>query len=349
MGLCPTQRVVWWAAAAAVAAAALLPGCQRAAVYDDYAAFVREPAPDPSGAGYRLGVPDTVELTLRDADGTRTLTQTLGPDGKLHVAGLAPVAAAGRTAAEAAAALEAAAAGADHPLEVSLRVQRYASQCVYVFGQVQRPGAQPYRGTNRLLDTLAYAEPTVRADTRRVQVLRPSPDGETRRRLTVDLDAIVQRGDSTLNVTLAAGDVVYLPPTPLGGAGLAWAKLFGPAEAADRETADHDPPEAPTPVRDHVTHVTVKPRLVIPPPKTPDTVTATLAPGSLDELHAGLAALTDELRQIREDATLSAVPNVPWQPAAAPAAATIPVTAVTTAPGGQGRDTDHREVRFWAP
>ena len=111
--------------------------------------------------------------------------------------------------------------GEDHPVYVSVRVDRFASRRVFVFGQVNDPGARAWDGTNRLSSVLAAAGPGRRADLRRVLVLRPGPDGGPQRRLVVSAQRLLETGDNTLDVTLAPDDIVFVPATGLGRVGLA--------------------------------------------------------------------------------------------------------------------------------
>ena len=223
-------------------------GC-RHAVYTDYAAFVREPRPEVAGQDYRVGVPDTLAVTVHEGAELRESRHTLGPDGRLWLRGFEPVTAAGRTSREItqdlndqiAASPDTAGSG-----RVAVRVAEFASQKVFVFGQVRREGPQPFHGANTVLDAVAEAELNPRAASRYIQVLRPSADGEFRRRLTVDLDAVLQRGDTTLDVVLSSGDVVYVPPTALGSLGLAWDQLFGGvAQRSTPERVAANPPVEP--------------------------------------------------------------------------------------------------------
>ncbi|MEO1237002.1 MAG: hypothetical protein AAFX76_09465, partial [Planctomycetota bacterium] len=106
------------------------------------------------------------------------------------------------------------------------------SQTITVVGQVDHPGPQPHHGpATTVLDVVSRAAPTARADVRRIQVLRLSPDTDHRRRLTVDLDALTRRADNTLDVVLAPGDLVVVPPTPLANVGLTLAQPFAPLTA----------------------------------------------------------------------------------------------------------------------
>ncbi|MEJ5359960.1 MAG: FG-GAP-like repeat-containing protein, partial [Desulfobacterales bacterium] len=90
------------------------------------------------------------------------------------------------------------------------------TQRVYVFGEVQRPGAYPFSGQPmRLLDAISEAGGTTpfayRADTRVVRgdVTRPEI-------LSADLARLIERGDRSQNLLLAGGDLVYVPRSPLG-------------------------------------------------------------------------------------------------------------------------------------
>jgi polysaccharide export outer membrane protein len=116
--------------------------------------------------------------------------------------------------------------------DVSLRVTDYRSKKIFVFGEVQVPGAYEYNGANTVLGTLARAQPNRLADPSRVQVLRPNADGELVARMTVDLDKMVKDGDTALDAVLEEGDIIYVPPTTLAAIGLAFQQLLLPIQPA---------------------------------------------------------------------------------------------------------------------
>jgi len=269
-------------------------GC-RTAAYHDYAAFVREPRPNVVGQAYTVGVPDVLAVAVTSERGVSETFHTLGPDGQLRLAQLGQVQAVGFTTTQIAAQLEAIARDHAEITGVAVRVEAFTSQKVFVFGQVDESGAQPYHGANSVLEAVARAQPNVRADVKHIQVLRPSPDGEFRRRLTVDLDVMVRGGDTTLDVILAEGDVIFVPPTALGSVGLAWEQLFAPSPrresaapvvaAAANLATDSAPLAAPT-VGDPASQT--QRRL--------DAATQL----ELEALRLSLASLTDEIRAMRE-------------------------------------------------
>lgn len=338
-------------------------GCQQTR-HTDFAAFVHEPRPAVFGEGYRVGVPDELVVTVVSDAGVETFTQTLGPDGHLWLDGYGRIAAAGRTCEQIADELRAIATHtaadkqtADDTIPaVAVRVQTHASQKVFAFGQVHATGGQTYDGTNTVLDVVAAARPNVRADTGHVQVLRPSPDGSLRRRMTVDIDAMVRGGDTTLNVVLDPGDVVFVPATTLGSIGLAFEQVFGstapPTQSRPVATA------APT-----LSAVCTGPSAPAPPPN--ETTRVVTEVQGLSALQETLASLTAELQRQREVREASAEPTDPvaererivwvqrpdriiWHQGPPLPEPTVFTTADVQR-GGAGESPRQDGVRFWGP
>ena len=337
-------RIAWPLLAVAVGlAGGLGAGCAGRPVYQDYAAFVREPLPAADPSAYRLAISDVVIVTQRRGERVVESRHTLAGNGQLWVDGLGVVPAADRSVAEVTADLEARArrliddrprpdSGAamasldtdgTHPAPVAevidapealevegplvgLRVQTYAGRKLFVFGQVDHSGAHPFTAADRVLETVASAGPNARADVRNVLVLRPHADGSLRRRLTVDLQAMIQAGDTTLNVLLQEGDVVYVPPTRLGSAGLLWDQLFGQRKSpAPVATAEVSPSRQTTP--HHVQ------------PGTPD---MSVTPGTLGTPSTPARDTLDlETRPLTPDAMPPDIETATTQPAVAAAQA----------------------------
>ena len=92
--------------------------------------------------------------------------------------------------------------------QVTVRVETYASRKVNVVGAVRRPGVIPLTGPTTLLDILAEAGGVVtERSSQEVQVKR-ARTGEIEP-LVVNLERLLSAGEG--NVTLEAGDVVYVP------------------------------------------------------------------------------------------------------------------------------------------
>jgi protein involved in polysaccharide export with SLBB domain len=87
---------------------------------------------------------------------------------------------------------------------------------VYVFGEVQKPGAYPFSGPEmRLVDAIAEAGGTTpfayRPDTKVVRGDITQPEI-----LTADLVRLIEKGDRSQNLLLASGDMVYVPRSGFG-------------------------------------------------------------------------------------------------------------------------------------
>lgn len=339
-------------------------GCQPAK-HTDFSAFVQEPRPTVLGQDYRVGVPDELVVTIMSERGVEEVTQTLGPDGKLRLKGFGIVQAAGQTTAQITDTLNEIAQTTDGIHSLAVRVQTFASQKIFVFGQVESTGGQAYHGTNSVLEVVAAAKPNLRADVRHVQVLRPSPDGEFRRKMTVDLDAMVRGGDTTLDVVLAEGDIVFVPPTALGSIGLTFQQLFGGVPQSNPQ-----PEPAPREVG-----VMSKVELPEPEPTVVENIHSTDAQ-TLEELTALREALAELAQQLQETRDADAAWLAAWETRRdaelkryAPQVifeTSVPITHTTahdpsadTTPtvhstagiqrGGTGEDASPQGVRFWAP
>jgi protein involved in polysaccharide export with SLBB domain len=87
---------------------------------------------------------------------------------------------------------------------------------VYVFGEVEVPGAYDYTGAGmRLFDAVSDAGgATIFAAQHNTKVVRGDP---TRPEvISADLKGLVEQGDQTQNVLLASGDLVYVPRNGFG-------------------------------------------------------------------------------------------------------------------------------------
>jgi polysaccharide export outer membrane protein len=87
---------------------------------------------------------------------------------------------------------------------------------VYVFGEVQKPGAYTFSGPEmRLIDAISEAGGTTpyayRTDTKVVRGDITQPEI-----LTADLGRLIEKGDRSQNLLLASGDMVYVPRSGFG-------------------------------------------------------------------------------------------------------------------------------------
>jgi polysaccharide export outer membrane protein len=211
-------RLFWrpvsvWAATTAVVTA----GC--ATTHDQLAAFVRAHEAEVSTGQYVVRPPDSIMIHAPDAPELDGMHSIVRPDGKIALRLLGEVDVAGLTIEEIAVKLKAQLARYYVDPEVVVELGSNRSQYYYVFGEVTSAGPRPFTGRDTLLKALAEAQPTYLAWRARIRILRPSPDAEERKVIVVDLDRIVERGDTTSDVLLQPGDVIQVPPTPLAWIG----------------------------------------------------------------------------------------------------------------------------------
>jgi len=91
-----------------------------------------------------------------------------------------------------------------------------ASNRVYVFGEVEKPGVYPFMEDEmRIADAIAMAGgETVFAKREHVKVVRG--DINNPQVISADLKALVASGDQTQNIPLSNGDLVYVPRSFIG-------------------------------------------------------------------------------------------------------------------------------------
>jgi len=196
----------------------LATGC--APKYEDLKAFLQAHENDVAAADYRIEPPDIISIHSPTAPEIDNAVQRIRSDGKISLKLLGEVKVSGLTPREAAAKIEELLARYYVSPTVIVRVASYESKKVYAFGQVGGKGARPFTGRNTVLDVLSDAQPNFIAWNEQVKVIRPSAAPGERHTMTVDVNKMMQTGDLTSNFLLQEGDIVYVPPTPLGQLGL---------------------------------------------------------------------------------------------------------------------------------
>jgi polysaccharide export outer membrane protein len=95
---------------------------------------------------------------------------------------------------------------------VTFEVVRYASQYIYVLGEVNHPGRYVTGGKNvTVRDGVILADlPTRFAALSRVYVINPVSSGKPNQQV-IDLDRILNRGEMARNYSLEPGSIVYVP------------------------------------------------------------------------------------------------------------------------------------------
>ena len=203
-------------------------GCAATSSHVDLAAFLKAHEHTASATVSRIAPGDAISISaprVREIDGERP---TIQPDGKISLELIGEVKVAGLTARETASKLEELLKPYYLDPQVRVQITRQPGKVYYVMGQVGAPGPFPYTGRDTLMHVLAMAGPTNIAWKSRIKIIRPSPIEGERREIRVNVDKMVKTGDTRQNVLLEPGDVVYVPPTPLGWIGLRIRELLDP-------------------------------------------------------------------------------------------------------------------------
>lgn len=179
---------------------------------------VREPAaetpesfpPIPSASDYRIGRQDLLEIRVF---GLEELNQTarVSSDGSISMPLLGRLEVAGLTKTD----LEARIAALLEERfvrdpQVTVFVKEYESKKVAVSGAVRSPGTYEMLGDKTLLEMISMAGGLDKDLGSDIIVFRRDENGNTAR-LPVDLERLVYDADPSLNLTIAPGDIIYVP------------------------------------------------------------------------------------------------------------------------------------------
>ena len=178
--------------------------------YDLFTTFASDYAPItdvPVPSEYVVGPGDTIEVQLLgNADGEYTLT--VGRDGTVQFPNLGPIAVAGLRFAEARQAIEERVTRELIGTRVVVSIGELRSITVFITGEAESPGSYTVSSLSTITNAL-FASGGIRetGSLRNVQLKR-------RGRLitTLDLYDLLLRGDSSNDLRLISGDVIFIPP-----------------------------------------------------------------------------------------------------------------------------------------
>lgn len=202
----------------------------------DIEAFLRPDKVDVTAESYVLQPPDEVVVYCSEVPEINGQRQRIRPDGKISFEDLGEIEAAGRTPAQLAnilrgKVLELYKLEGDKPIDI--RIAAYQSKVYYVLGQVMSPGPKIYTGRDTALTAIALARPNPMAWRKRIQVIRPSRDENVKPRIfEVNFERMVVHGDTSKDVLLQEGDIVFVPPTVLAVVALKIEELLRPIARA---------------------------------------------------------------------------------------------------------------------
>ncbi len=179
---------------------------------------------------YRIEPPDEVTILAPKIPELNNQKATVSPDGKLSYNLVGSLSVAGKTPQEVGREMARICAKyyAKDALDIAVVVTGYKSKFIYVFGQVNQPGIKAYTGRDSVLRLIAEAQLNERAWAERVVVVRPNEDVNIKQKVTLDLADMFRKGDTSNNILLEEGDVVYVPPTPLSQLNMDMTKILTP-------------------------------------------------------------------------------------------------------------------------
>ncbi len=166
---------------------------------------------------YQVGAKDILKITVWGHEDL-TRTAVVGADGTFQFPLIGDVAAAGLTPGQIEARLKGL-LGKDYLVDpqVSVAVQEYRSQRVFVLGEAEKPGTYPLTGQASLLDLLSQAGGPAKGAGRQVIVVRfprsegpasPGVAGSTT--IRVNLKRMMD-GDASETPALQIGDTIFIP------------------------------------------------------------------------------------------------------------------------------------------
>ncbi|MBW8041905.1 MAG: hypothetical protein FVQ85_18155, partial [Planctomycetes bacterium] len=185
----------------------------------DIEAFLRPQQVNVTADTYILQPPDEIEVHCSKVPEIHLRRQRIRPDGKISFESLGEIEAAGKTVEEVASAVRTKALEL-YRLEgkqpIDIRIVAFQSKVFYVLGEVYLPGPKVYTGRDTVLHALAKARTNVMAWKERIQVIRPSSyEGVKPKIFEINFNRMIAHGDTSKNVLLQEGDIIYVPPTPL--------------------------------------------------------------------------------------------------------------------------------------
>ena len=161
---------------------------------------------------YRVGDGDILEITVYDHPEMNT-TVRVGADGVIIVPLLDHVKVAGMTTSEIARKIrELLEDGYIVNPQVNVFIKEYRDQKAVILGQVKSPGLYPLRDKTTLLELISQAGGLTEEAGHIATLKREgdrTADGKPRE-IVIDLDKLVERGDSSLNIPIQDGDRVFI-------------------------------------------------------------------------------------------------------------------------------------------
>jgi polysaccharide biosynthesis/export protein len=205
---------------------------------EDIEAFVMPDKANTTSEKYILQPPDEVKVYCTKIPEIDKQAQRIRPDGKVSFESIGELQAAGKTPSQLAAdirvkVLELYKAELIGENSIDLRIEAFQSMKYYVLGQVNNAGPRIYTGRDTVLTAISVAQPNPMAWVERIQIIRPSSEEGVKPYIfEINYDRMIAHGDTTKNVLLQEGDIIYVPPTILAWVALRIEEVLRPVARA---------------------------------------------------------------------------------------------------------------------
>ena len=207
----------------------LLTGCGN--VPNDIANFTHKQEVIVSAENYLIQPPDEVSVQCSQVPEIHGQKQIVRPDGCISFETIGKINVAGKTPEQVAdiikvRVMETYNLPGDKPIDV--RVDAFKSKVFYVFGEVAFPGAKVCTGRDDVVGAIAQARPMVTAWKERIKVIRPNAKPDEARSFEVNFKKLSQHGDTSRNVMIEEGDIIYVRPTVLSAIAMVIEEIVRP-------------------------------------------------------------------------------------------------------------------------
>ena len=163
--------------------------------------------PTAQAADYQLDYGDVLNISVWGFDELKVKDLPISPDGKLSFPLVGEVAVKNLSTSQLTTKLTTSLSQYVKNPIVTVNLMKVRTTRVYVLGEVPKPGMFELTKDHTLLDAIGMSGYTAYAAKKKVSIIRR---GETGSSLTVNLNALLTKGDFSQNVVLNEGDVVYL-------------------------------------------------------------------------------------------------------------------------------------------
>jgi len=159
---------------------------------------------------YIVGEGDILEITVYDNEELNT-TVRVGGDGMISMPLLGNVKVGGMDVSSIASYIEKLLAnGYLLAPQVNVFVEEYRSKKVTILGQVNRPGLNELEGSISLLELISRAGGLTEDAGGLITIKRKTNTNNEKKVITIDIEKLIEQGDTSLNIPLQDGDSIYV-------------------------------------------------------------------------------------------------------------------------------------------